>query len=62
MHPDLDASLVYTDLEKGKYAMVYNWGQNVGTYTVALYLIPEPATTSLSLLALAALAARRRRK
>lgn len=53
---------MHPDLEKGKYAMVYNWGQNVGTYTVALYLIPEPATTSLSLLALAALAARRRRK
>ncbi len=62
MHVQMDAANVYTNLDKNRYALVYNWGQNVGTYTVALYLIPEPATTSLSLLALAALAARRRRK
>ncbi len=58
----LDAAMVYRQLETGRYSLVYNWGQNVGTYTVALYLIPEPATSTLGLLALAALAARRRRK
>ena len=39
--------------------MVYDGG-NVGVY--CMYSIPEPATSTLSLLALAALAARRRRK
>lgn len=63
MHVDLDASRVYKQLESQKYALVYNWGgSNVGTYTVAIYYVPEPATSTLSLLALAALAARRRRK
>ncbi|MCQ2366268.1 MAG: autotransporter-associated beta strand repeat-containing protein [Akkermansia sp.] len=64
-HVQLDASEVYTNLESQKYAMVYNWsnsGENVGTYTLAIYLIPEPTTSTLSLLALCALAARRRRK
>ena len=61
-HVQLDASEVYTNLESQKYAMVYNWGENVGTYTVAIYYIPEPTTGTLSLLALCALAARRRRK
>lgn len=41
--------------------LVYDSGQNV-LYMQGLGIIPEPATTTLSLLALAALAARRRRK
>ena len=41
--------------------LVYDSGQNV-LYMQGLGAIPEPATTTLSLLALAALAARRRRK
>ena len=37
-------------------------GENVGIIYIAMYDVPEPATSTLSLLALAALAARRRRK
>ena len=63
-HFDLDASQVFTNLNPQTYALVYNWtpvnGSNVGT--IAITIIPEPTTGTLSLLALAALAARRRRK
>ncbi|MCQ2371984.1 MAG: autotransporter-associated beta strand repeat-containing protein [Akkermansia sp.] len=60
-HVDLDASEVYKNLAPQTYALVYNWGgENVGT--VAIYYVPEPTTGTLSLLALCALAARRRRK
>ncbi len=63
-HFDLDASQVYTNLDTQTYALVYNWtpinGSNVGT--IAITIIPEPTTGTMSLLALAALAARRRRK
>ena len=58
---DMDASRVFTELDENTYALVYNWDpihQNV----VALRLLPEPTTGTLSLLALCALAARRRRK
>ncbi len=62
-HFDLDASQVYTNLDTQTYALVYNWtpinGSNVGT--IAITIIPEPTTGTLSLLALMALAARRRR-
>lgn len=44
-----------------KVALAQN-GENVGMVFIALYAVPEPATGTLSLLALAALAARRRRK
>ena len=58
---DMDASTVYTQLDEKRYALVYSWnGSNVGT--IAITLIPEPTTGTLSLLALCALAARRRRK
>ena len=59
---DMDASVVYnTQLDEKRYALVYRWdGSNVGT--IAITLLPEPTTGTLSLLALCALAARRRRK
>ncbi|MDO4818231.1 MAG: sialate O-acetylesterase [Akkermansia sp.] len=56
---DMDASTIYTNLQAQTYYLVYD-GSNVGM--VAIGLIPEPTTSTLSLLALAALAARRRRK
>ena len=60
-HFDMDASSVFTNLSENTYALVYSWdGSNVGS--VALVMIPEPTTGTLSLLALCALAARRRRK
>ncbi len=60
-HFDMDASKVYTQLVENRYALVYSWnGENVGR--VAITLLPEPTTGTLSLLALCALAARRRRK
>lgn len=37
-------------------------GENVGMIYIAIYDVPEPTTSTLSLLALAALAARRRKK
>ena len=56
----VDAADYYNNLERGQYYLVYN-GSNVGQ--VAIFsTVPEPATSTLSLLALAALAARRRRK
>ncbi len=60
-HFDLDASHIFTNLNENTYALVYNWNaENTGR--VALVMIPEPTTGTLSLLALAALAARRRRR
>ncbi|MCQ2366269.1 MAG: autotransporter-associated beta strand repeat-containing protein [Akkermansia sp.] len=60
-HFDMDASKVYTQLDEKRYALVYSWnGDNVGR--VAITLLPEPTTSTLSLLALCALAARRRRR
>ena len=61
---DLDANRIYSNLTSNTYAVVYTMdtsaGGNVGM--IALTLVPEPTTGTLSLLALAALAARRRRK
>ena len=58
---DMDASRIFANLNENTYALVYNWDtENTGR--VALVMIPEPATGTLSLLALCALAARRRRK
>lgn len=59
--PDLriDAADWFRGIEPERFYMVYD-GDNVGVY--CMYSIPEPATGTLSLLALAALAARRRRK
>ena len=57
---DLDAASVFDNLIENTYALVYSMGEP-GEGTVALKLIPEPATGTLSLLALAALAARRRK-
>ena len=63
----LDASQYFTNLEQGCFYLCYTGVQqsgdrsNVGT--IYLYsMVPEPTTGTLSLLALAALAARRRRK
>ena len=57
---DMDASRVFTNLDENTYALVYNWDP-IHENVVALRMMPEPATTTLSLLALAALAARRRK-
>ncbi|MDO4954149.1 MAG: autotransporter-associated beta strand repeat-containing protein [Akkermansia sp.] len=58
----VDAHQFYNKLQENHYYVVFtNDGGNVGTY--AIYCnVPEPTTSTLSLLALAALAARRRRK
>ena len=63
----VDASKYYTNVTANEYFICYSGagtaggnGGNVGT--VYLYRVPEPATSTLSLLALCALAARRRRK
>lgn len=56
----VDAADYYNNLARGQYFLVYD-GSNVGN--VAIFsTVPEPATSTLGLLALAALAARRRRK
>ena len=56
---DMDASEIYSNLYAQTYYLVYD-GSNVGS--IAIGLLPEPTTGTLSLLALCALAARRRRK
>ena len=56
---DMDANTIYANLQAQTFYVRYD-GSNVGM--VAIGLIPEPTTSTLSLLALAALAARRRRK
>ena len=53
----VDASTVFSGLEQGTYNLVYS--NNTVSLTAS---IPEPTTATLSLLALAGLAARRRRK
>lgn len=58
----VDASTYFTNLEQGKYFITYTGGENVGKVMLMGATVPEPATGTLSLLALAALAARRRRK
>ena len=64
MHFDLDAAHLFGNLVENTYAVVYDMdgGIGAGHGTVALKMIPEPTTGTLSLLALMALAARRRRK
>ncbi len=65
---ELDASIFFSNFKEGWFYLCYSGadgkggaGENVGT--IYLYsVVPEPATGTLSLLALAALAARRRRK
>ncbi len=54
-----DASNYFSTLSVGEYALVF---QNSALYIQATAPIPEPTTATLSLLALTALAARRRRK
>lgn len=51
----VDASTYFTNLEKGRYGLSYD-GQEL-----SLTLVPEPTSAALALLALTALAARRRR-
>ena len=58
---DMDASRIFANLNENTYALVYNWNTD-NTGCVALVMIPEPTTGTLSLLALCALAARRRRR
>ena len=62
-HFDYEASSIFSNLIENTYALVYDMdgGIGAGHGTVALKLIPEPATGTLSLLALMALAARRRK-
>lgn len=65
LNPDdaLLASTYFSNISSDNYVLTatYN-GENVGSLAITALDIPEPATATLSLLALAALAARRRRK
>ena len=54
-----DASKYFSSLDVGAYALIF---QNSALYLQTTAPIPEPTTATLSLLALTALAARRRRK
>lgn len=58
----VDASTYFTNLEKGQYFITYTGGANVGQVMLMGAAVPEPATGTLSLLALSALVARRRRR
>lgn len=63
----VDAHDYFANLDEGRYFILYSGaaagGENVGqVYLVKTAGVPEPASATLSLLALAALAARRRRK
>lgn len=58
----VDANTYFTNLEKGMYYITFTGGANVGQVLLVSANVPEPATGTLSLLALATLAARRRRK
>ncbi len=51
----VDASTYFTNLEKGRYSLTYDGKE------LSLTLVPEPTSAALALLALTALAARRRR-
>lgn len=55
------ASTYFTNLNSDQYRLTYT-GVDNGTLAIISAVVPEPATATLSLLALAALAARRRRK
>ena len=55
------ASPYFTNLNSDQYRLTYT-GTDNGTLALLSAAVPEPATATLSLLALAALAARRRRK
>lgn len=56
-----EASAAFSNIELGGYRLVYE-GAASGKVSIATAAVPEPTTATLSLLALAALAARRRRK
>lgn len=56
-----EASAAFSNAELDGYRLVYD-GAASGKVSITTAAVPEPATTTLSLLALAALAARRRRK
>ena len=58
---DVERMHVYATLDGEKYVEAYSTANGVLTTTL-YFQVPEPATGTLSLLALAALAARRRRK
>lgn len=55
-----EASAAFSNIELGGYRLVYE-GAASGKVSIATAAVPEPTTATLSLLALAALAARRRR-
>ena len=55
------ASPYFTNINSDQYRLTYT-GTDNGTLAILSAAVPEPATATLSLLALAALAARRRRK
>ena len=56
---EVDASIYFSNLTAGDYSIIYD---NIGKIVTIQATVPEPTTATLSLLALAALAARRRRK
>lgn len=56
-----EASAAFSNAALDGYQLVYD-GATSGKVSITTAAVPEPATTTLSLLALAALAARRRRK
>ena len=58
---DVENLRVYATLDGERYTEAYSTA-NGGLTTTLYFQVPEPATSTLSLLALAALAARRRRK
>lgn len=58
----IDAHTYFTNVTEGQYRLVYTGAADGGKVFMVGAMIPEPATATLSLLALAALAARRRRR
>ncbi len=65
-HSNIEASQYFANLQESDYYICYSGSNNPGAGgnvgTLYIFKAPEPATSTLSLLALAALAARRRRK
>lgn len=58
----IDAHTYFANVGEGQYRLVYTGAADGGKVYLASEIVPEPATATLSLLALAALAVRRRRR